>query len=291
VRFGRETRYLNDRGHRFQTTLLIAERATEAQARYIIPLADPWRERLEIDTRLTEEEIGGGETRQFELGTARITNSGGWQRRLSLTYQRSRDEIGGDVATRNLVLPGIALSRGRFDDPVYTTRGYSRSGKLTGGASSLGSDVSFSRLRLQGSGLRRLWPDARIIGRVELGRVWVDEFSQLPLSQRFYAGGDSSVRGFAYQSLGPEDAQGRVIGGRYLGVASLELEQLVWGDWGAAVFVDHGNAVAEIGDDLRTGAGVGLRYRSPVGVVRVDVAKAVDGDESPRLHLSLGVNF
>ncbi len=291
VRFGRDTRYTNDRGHRLELVTQIAQRSTEAQGRYIIPLADPWRERLELDTSLTEEEIGDGESRQFELGIARITTSAGWQRRLSLTYQRSRDEIGDEVDTRNLVIPGIALSRSVFNDPIYATRGYGISGELRGGSASLGSDVSFSRLRLQARGLTSLWPKARLIGRIEGGRVWVDAFSELPLSQRFFAGGDNSVRGFAYQTLGPEDEDGRVVGGRYLGVASLEVEQLIWGNWGAAVFVDHGNAVNDVDADLRTGAGVGMRYRSPVGVFRVDVAKAVDGDESPRLHLSLGVNF
>ncbi len=291
VSFGRDTRYTNDSGHRLEMVAQVAQRATEAEARYVIPLTEPWRERLALETSLTEEEVGDGETRQFELGIARITSKAGWQRRLSLTYQRSRDEIGDEVDTRDLVIPGIALSRSAFNDPVYATRGYGIAGDLRGGSASLGSDVSFSRLLLQARGLTELWSDARLLGRLEGGRVWVDGVVELPLSQRFFAGGDNSVRGFAYQSLGPEDEQGRVIGGRYLAVASLELEQLVWGNWGAAVFADHGNAVNDTDADLRTGAGVGMRYRSPVGVFRVDIAKAVDGDEAPRVHLSLGVNF
>jgi translocation and assembly module TamA len=130
-----------------------------------------------------------------------------------------------------------------------------------------------------------------VLGRLQLGKVWVEPFEDLPLSQRFFAGGDQSVRGFDYQALAPRNEDGDVIGGRYLAVASVELEQLLVGNWGAAVFTDHGNAVNDLDEDLRTSVGVGLRYRSPVGVFRLDVARATDGDESARLHLSLGVDL
>ncbi len=293
VRFGRDSRYINSRGHRFNLEARVAEISTEVEATYTIPLAEPWRERLEIATSLTDEEIGDGESRQFELAVRRITDSGGWRRTLSLEYQRSRDVIGDEVETRNLVLPGIQLSRSRYNERVYATRGYTVTGDVRGGSATLGSDLSFLRGRLDTRGVLGLWPGGRLLAGLEAGgiRIWDAQFDELPLSQRFFAGGDRSVRGFAFQSLAPRDEQGRVIGGRYLGVASLELEQILWGDWGGAVFVDHGNALADLDDSLRTGAGVGLRYRSPVGVFRVDVAKAVDGDESPRLHLSLGVDL
>jgi len=140
-------------------------------------------------------------------------------------------------------------------------------------------------------GVVGLWPDARLLLRGAFGAVDGADVDDLPLSQRFFAGGDNSVRGFDYQTLGPTNEQGQVVGGRFLTVASVELEQLIVRNWGAAVFVDSGNAMNDHGTGLRTAAGVGLRYRSPVGVFRVDVAKAVDGDESPRLHLSLGVDL
>lgn len=288
---GRESRWVNARGHRFRAEARIAEISARVSARYTIPLAEPWREQLELTSAFGREDIGGGRSTRFELGGRRLTTSGGWQRALSLQYERSRDEIGDEVSTRDLVMPGIAISRSRYDDRVYASRGYRLAAELSGGSETFGSDVSFARLRVATSGVRRLWPGGRVLGRLELGRVWVDAFDDLPLSQRFYAGGDQSVRGFDYQALGPRNDQGEVIGGRYLAVGSIELEQLVAGNWGAAVFVDHGNALAEPDGDLRTAAGVGLRYRSPVGVFRVDVARAIDGDESARLHLSLGVDL
>lgn len=291
VSVGRESRWVNDSGHRFRAEARVAEISARVSARYTIPLAEPWREQLELDSAFGEEDIGGGRSTRLELGGRRLTTSGAWRRALSLRFERSRDEIGGEVSTRDLVMPGISISRSRYDDRVYAARGYRVAAELNGGTETFGSDVSFARLRLAAGGVHRLWPGGRVVARLELGRVWVDEFDDLPLSQRFFAGGDQSVRGFDYQALGPRNADGEVIGGRFLAVGSVELEQLVAGDWGAAVFVDQGNALAQPDDALRTAAGVGLRYRSPVGVFKVDLARAVDGDESARLHLSLGVDL
>lgn len=288
---GRETRYMNDRGHRLRTEARIAEIRSRISAQYTIPLEQPWRERLELNTSLGEEDIGDARSEQFEIGGQRITTGGGWQRALSLQFQRSRDRIGDETSERDLVMPGIGLIRSRFDSPVYATRGYRLALELNGGTETFGSDVSFARLQVSGEGVYRVWDRGRVLGRLQLGKVWVEPFEDLPLSQRFFAGGDQSVRGFDYQSLAPRNEDGDVVGGRYLAVASIELEQLLFGNWGAAVFTDHGNAVNDLDEDLRTSVGIGLRYRSPVGVFRLDVARATDGDESARLHLSLGVNL
>ncbi len=288
---GRETRYTNDRGHRLRTEARIAEIRSRVSAQYTIPLEQPWRERLELNSSLGEEDIGDASSEQFEIGGQHITTGGGWQRALSLQFQRSRDRIGNETSERDLVMPGIGLIRSRFDSPVYATRGYRLALDLNGGTETFGSDVSFARLQVGAEGVYQVWDRGRVLGRLQLGKVWVEPFEDLPLSQRFFAGGDQSVRGFDYQALAPRNEDGDVIGGRYLAVASVELEQLLVGNWGAAVFTDHGNAVNDLDEDLRTSVGVGLRYRSPVGVFRLDVARATDGDESARLHLSLGVDL
>ena len=288
---GRHTRYVNPRGHRFDGEIQVSQIGAEVATRYTIPLEEPWRERLELDASLEDREIGDNRSEQLELGASRVSTTAGWQRSLQLAFQRNRDENDGVVTERDLVMPGIGFARRSYDDAVYASRGYRFTLGVRGGAETLGSDVSFLRMRVAGNYVRRLWDGGRLLLRGEVGRVRVDEFDDLPLSQRFFAGGDQSVRGFKYESLGPQDADGDVIGGTYLAVTSVELEQLIAGNWGAAVFVDAGNAANTSNFDLRTSAGFGLRYRSPVGVFRVDVAKATDGDESPRLHLGLGVDL
>src|SRR5690606_9543527 len=117
----------------------------------------------------------------------------------------------------------------------------------------------------------------------------IDEFSELPASLRFFAGGDQSVRGYRYNSLGPTDASGEVIGGRKLLVGSLEYEHRIRGGWSAAVFYDAGNALEDYGDSLARGAGFGVRWLSPIGQVRIDLASALSEDGNPwRLHLNIG---
>lgn len=288
---GWENRRFNRSGHSFDARVELAEIGNELSARYRIPLDDPARERLEFVTSLGNEEFGDAEERRYEIGVRRVEQRGRYQASVSLDYQRSEDTIGDETTRRNLVLPGAGLTYSRFDDQVYATRGYRLGGFVSGGTETFGSDVSFLRGRLQGRGITRLWEGARLLLRGEIGTAEVDDVDRLPLSQRFFAGGDDSVRGFAYQSLGPVNDEGDVVGGRNLAVGSVELEQLIVGDWGAAVFMDAGNAMNDWDTALRRSAGVGFRYRSPVGVFRVDVARAIDGDESARLHLSLGVDL
>lgn len=288
---GWENRRFTRSGHSFDTRVELAQVSTRVSARYRIPLADPAREQLVLNTSLGTEDIGDAETRQFEFGARRIEQLGRYRASVSLDYQRNEDEIGGEITRRDLVMPGAGLSYSWFDDPIYATRGLRLGANVSGGTETFGSDVSFLRGRLWGDGVLRLWDGGRLLVRGEIGTVEVDDVDRLPLSRRFFTGGDDSVRGFDYQSLGPVNDEGDVIGGRHLAVASIELEQLIAGNWGAAVFTDAGNAMNDLSVNLRRSSGVGLRYRSPVGMFRVDVARAIDGDEAPRLHLSLGVDL
>ena len=106
---------------------------------------------------------------------------------------------------------------------------------------------------------------------------------------RFFAGGAQSVRGYAYRSLGPVDESGEVVGGKYLLVGSIEFEHSFPNKWGVAVFYDAGDAIDDLDDKLARGAGFGLRWKSPVGSVRIDMATALDLEGNPwRLHISIG---
>jgi len=160
---------------------------------------------------------------------------------------------------------------------------------LRGASKNLVSDTDF--LQLQG-GVKAITPlgkSNRVIARGRLGTTWTDEFHQLPSSIRFFAGGAQSVRGYAYQSLGPRDDNGQVIGGQHLMVGSIELEHSLNSKWGAALFYDGGNAIDKFTDKLERGAGFGLRWKSPVGAVRVDLASAVSRDGHPwRIHFNIG---
>jgi translocation and assembly module TamA len=153
----------------------------------------------------------------------------------------------------------------------------------------LGSDTDLLQTRLQGKFVRPLGQNQRLLLRGDLGLSYVSDFDALPATLRFFAGGDQSVRGYAYNSLGPEDASGEVIGGRHLVVGSIEYERRIKEKWGAAVFYDVGNALNSLGDPLRYSVGIGARWRSPVGPVRVDLGIPItEAEDAVRLHISLG---
>src|SRR5690606_5627833 len=200
----------------------------------------------------------------------------GFRRRLYLQAERENFDFGGEPSrTTDLVYPGVTLTRERADDLQYPRRGYRLSADLRTGVEWLLSDVSFSRLSLSAGWTRAVAARTRLLLRAEAGALWTDDFDDLPPSQRFFAGGDRSIRGYLYREVGPENADGDVIGGERLIAGSVELEHLFYGNYGAAVFVDAGDAFVD-SPDVQVGAGVGFRWRSPVGMVRFDVAHPFD---------------
>ena len=166
--------------------------------------------------------------------------------------------------------------------------GGSRSGLRVAVESAL-SDTTFVQVRAEGKWLAKVKDKGRFITRAALGAMTVDEFDALPPELRFFAGGDRSIRGFDYQQIGETNAEGGVIGGEYAAVASAEYEHYFLGNWGAAAFVDAGDAFTSR-FDVNVGTGIGLRWKSPVGLVRIDVAYGVvtDLEKEWRIHVVIG---
>ena len=136
-----------------------------------------------------------------------------------------------------------------------------------------------------------------VAARGLLGQVsGAGQFS-LPPDQRFYAGGSATVRGYRYQSVGPQFTDGRPTGGTAIGAGAIELRQRLWGDWGAAMFVDAGQVTANgppLAGTWRIGAGVGVRYYTSIGPIRLDVAVPVNrapGGDAIEFYIGLGQAF
>jgi translocation and assembly module TamA len=127
-----------------------------------------------------------------------------------------------------------------------------------------------------------------------LGLATVENFGLYPSTLRFFTGGDESILGYAYKTLGPKGKDKEVVGGRNVATAGLQYDHRVLDDWVVAVFVDAGNAFNSTVDKIYYGSGVGVRWLSPFGSVRVDVAWPLNRrDDSPRfeewrLHVGFG---
>ena len=123
-----------------------------------------------------------------------------------------------------------------------------------------------------------------------MGRTFSPDFRDLPATLRFFTGGDQTVRGFRYLELGPRDAAGESIGGRALIAGSLEVDYRFLERWAVAAFHDAGNALDSFSSlSLERGIGGGLRWLSPIGLIRLDAAFAVSRPGSPlRIHFIIG---
>ncbi|HBA71440.1 MAG TPA: outer membrane protein assembly factor, partial [Geobacter sp.] len=118
-----------------------------------------------------------------------------------------------------------------------------------------------------------------------------DPLRDIPPSLRFFAGGDQSVRGYSYKSLGPRDASGQVTGGKQLLTSSIELERALFKDWGISLFYDVGNSFNSFSQvKLFQGAGVGLHYYTSVGALNLSVARPLWQD-NPSIHFHFTVGF
>jgi translocation and assembly module TamA len=287
--FGWQNRYVNDRGHRLSANMRLSEVTNRIGADYQMPF---WSENIQqvgVNTEFLQEDTDTSESRSYTLGTYYQRERWGWEETGSVKLLQEDFDIADESESALLLIPGITLARTWADDSIYTRQGGRFSASLSGASESLLSDISFAQVVLRGKYIQGLTENSRLITRAKIGATEVSDFDQLPSSLRFFAGGDNSIRGFDYQSLGPENDKDEVVGGRYLAVASIEYEYMFLGNWGGAVFTDFGNAFNDWSDPFEYSVGFGVRWRSPVGLIRVDIAQGISDDDKPiGLHIVIG---
>jgi translocation and assembly module TamA len=238
---------------------------------------------LHTKTSKSESELAGGVYAQ---------SIGRWRQALKLNYERTTYTVGVDSGVSTLVRPQAVWTRVWADDRIFPTHGERLEADVGAAHKSLLSNASFVQEHVSGKFIGSLKDRRfRLISRAEIGYTEISDhdFHLLPPTVRYFAGGDQSVRGYAYQALGPRDQFGHVLGGRSLLVGSVELEYRFLKKWGVAVFYDAGNAARNFSFSLKQGTGFGLRWLSPIGMVRADLAFAVSEPGRPlRLHLNIG---
>lgn len=290
TKLGIERRWINKRGHKLGAELEYSARLQEISTRYQIPKPGLRNRNYIIGAGYRDEETDTSTSRMARLaGTEVLDRWKGFQRTLGLQYLNGDFEVADQQGSTSLLYADGLLTRKAADDRYFPAAGYSLLYGLRFAYESLLSDTSFAQARAEAKWLKKVGEDGRVIVRAAVGAMVVDDFNALPPELRFFAGGDRSVRGFDYQQIGETNAEGGVIGGEYLLVGSGEYEHFFLEKWGAAVFVDAGDAFKS-NFDANVGAGVGLRWKSPIGLVRVDVARPVvsDLDDSWRVHLVIG---
>lgn len=231
--------------------------------------------------------------------TAGITGKRAWgplelERSVTLGYLRERKDVAGDVsASGQSVTINYGITLRRTDNLLSPTRGYLLNLQAGAAPTPILTTTQFGRLYGKYVGYFPLGASNTFILRGEGGYVLAKTRVGIPDDFLFRAGGDQSIRGYGYQELGVRQGDA-VVGGRYLAVASAEVVHWLapgYPNWGVAAFVDAGNAADKPANlEPVYGYGVGARWKSPVGVVNVDVAYGQQVRQA-RLHFSLGVSF
>jgi translocation and assembly module TamA len=297
VRLSVKYRDLNvfGRGREFNSELNLSQKLSGLSLGYIIPDKGSIDSRTEILLNALDEDVDRYESRRIsaEVNRTRSFRKG----RLGTVYLNVLLEdftVGSDQSDAFLVIPGIRFSQRRYDDVVRPRKGFHYSAEIRGSHQVLGSDTGFLQTVMDSGAIISLPWDlifyTRFRGAVTFQN---DALEDLPASLRFFAGGDRSVRGYSFQSLGPRDSEGEVVGGKNLLVGSLELEKPLFRNWGVAVFYDAGNAFNSLSDiNLFQGAGIGGRYYTKIGTVRLDIARQVDVENPDfRIHLTVGMGL
>jgi translocation and assembly module TamA len=329
---GWEDRRINSRGHRF-TVLLQAAQVTKysLQTSYIIPIGDPAIEKLSLDGAVEQRQLADNTTRTLSLGPSVTKVDGAFQHVWFIHAMRSTSETSYNgfipptqqgvpptplptqitSQTDRLLVPGIDIAsvpKGYLGEPLFE-RGFFV--EVRGSHSAIGSDSNFIQAHLQLERVFGFAPQWHLLLRDEVGATLVSQFSQLPTVMRFFAGGDNSVRGFAFNSLSPvgsvcgKDANGNIVidptdplhqrcvpqyakvGGKDMITGTVEVIRDLPNNFGVAAFFDYGNAFDSFSTpQLDYAAGVGFRVRLPVVTLGVDVAQPLSRSGSPRLHIN-----
>ncbi|GAA4856408.1 autotransporter assembly complex family protein [Luteimonas vadosa] len=307
VSLGLERRYVNDRGHKALAQLDYAENLKSLTLQYRIPAfawLDGW---YTFSLKATDEMSKYIDDRRVEFVAAR---SGEINQHLNAVvslhalrerwYFQVADDGGAlaepDYRYASLLYPQLRGEYIDVDDRLFPTRGIGGSLRLAGAVEGAGSDASFGQVQARATWFKGLGERNRLIVRGEIGHTFVDLLTDLPPSLRFYAGGDRSIRGYEFREVGPSIAidggERYSTGARNLVTASVEFERYFNPTWGGAVFVDGGDAFNGSTPDWHVGVGIGVRYRSPVGPIKFDIARGLDDPNSPfTIGLSIGADF
>lgn len=294
---GFQWRRITQTGHSLNMNLSPAQYIQTYSLGYRIPAEQPATDYYEVYTAYISEQPEGNVLDSTTKQLAGLWSIGqpinSIQQIYSITYQEDNyiDQEG--HTNSRLVLPRASWEWISAKDRYNTDLGYKARVDTRGTSDQIGSSTEFAQAELNAKAIYSLTDSLRFITRAQLGATAASTLEQIPPSLRFYAGGDNSVRGFMFESLGVivvnDDGKRQNIGGTYVVVGSVEFDQVIWGDLSAAVFFDTGNAMNRLNEPLAQGVGVGIRYKTPIGAIRVDLATPIsESTHAVRLHLTVG---
>ena len=323
---GFEDRHINTLGHSFSVEVQAAQVTKYyVQTHYRMPVGDPALENISLNASIEQQTLADVTAITQSAGPSFTAVSGGWQHVWQLNAVRTISEDVNGSDTQRLLVPELDLAsvpKGYLGEPLFEHPFFA---ELKGSDAVLGSDSNFIQLHVQTEKVFRLGRKWHLLLRDEAGATLVSRFSQLPAVYRFFAGGDNSVRGFAYNELSPlepvcaRSSTGQILltasgacqtepgqyiksGGKDVITGTVEVIRDLPRNLGIATFFDYGNALNSFGRPpcqpgapgepaicspfIQYSVGVGLRVRLPVMTLGIDIAQPLSVNAGPRLHIN-----
>lgn len=281
--------WFNSRGNSLDTNLYVSRPQQKLESTFKIPLQNVLRDFYQV--RLGLENLDNNNTQSLEL-TASLSRhwkyDNTWQRIVYLRWLYSDFTQAQVSDISNLALPGVNFSRIRNRGGSMPFWGDKQSITFEMSNPIWGSDIALYRLLGESVWIRSLNRNNRILLRSNFGHIYTKEFKRVPPSLRFFVGGDNSIRGYAYESISSRDSQGQLEGSSYMVTGSLEYNYRVLDNWWGAIFTDGGDAWTKGKPEWKTSVGVGVRWESPIGPIRADIAH---GFENKKEKFTIHINF
>lgn len=284
--------WLNDRGHSLTTTASISAPEQQLDLTYKIPLLrSPLEQYYLLQAGFKRTDLNDTQSDSTKVVASRNWDlSSGWQRAINLSWRLDHFTQGAVTNTTMLLYPGVSINRTRSRGGLMPVWGDSQRYSIDVSDTTWGSGVDFALMQAQNVWIRTLAEKNRFVIRGQVGWIETNDFDKVPPDLRFFAGGDRSIRGYKFQGISPRSDDGKLTGASKMVTGSLEYQYNVTGRWWGAMFVDSGQAVNSFTDTkLKTGAGVGVRWESPVGPVKLDIAAPVGDQETHGLQFYIGL--
>ncbi|OMQ21412.1 MULTISPECIES: autotransporter assembly complex protein TamA [Serratia] len=284
--------WLNDRGQSLTTGASISAPEQQLDLTYRIPLLrSPLEQYYLLQGGFKRTDLNDTQSDSTKMVVSRNWDlSSGWQRALTMSWRLDHFTQGLVTDTTMLLYPGATVNRTRSRGGLMPVWGDSQRYSIDISDTTWGSDADFALLQAQNVWIRTLAEKHRFVVRGQVGWIETNNFDRIPPDLRFFAGGDRSIRGYKFQGISPRDDSGKLTGASKMLTGSLEYQYNVTGRWWGAMFVDSGEAVNDIRQrDIKTGAGVGVRWQSPVGPVKLDIAAPIGDQETHGVQFYIGL--
>ncbi len=264
-------------GHKFQALVQASQTQNSAQAQYIIPGTRPANEEYAITGSLFNLIYPGSKSNAAQVSGSYRFHEGNFEKTYSLNALYEHYTIGSDPSQNAFILyPSGNWKYRKVDNNIFAKNGYSLALTTQGSTEAIGSTVNFAQAEVVGKFAKTIRPlHGRFYTRADVGMTAVNDIDNLPPSLQFYTGGAQSVRGYSYQSLGP---------GKNLIVASAEWQQEVMKNGYITFFYDTGNAFNNSAD-LKQSVGAGIMYVTPVGPLRLSLARTLEDEDGKNWHV------